>query len=249
MRKHTMLRTTVRSAGWVLTLALLGGCAAYDRGAAPPAASLPPLGAVAMSDQQVATALQQSLYQGVEAAVGALGRPNGFWSNAAVRIPLPGGLAKAEGTLRTLGLNQTLDAFQLALNNAAEQATPQVTEYFSQAIRQMTFDDVRGVLQGGEDAATQYLKRTAGPALEAQLRLKVEAATAQAGATQKYKALMSEYGPILQKAGVEGTDLDAFVTARTLDGIFYMLAAEEGRIRRNPRARTTELMRQVFETP
>lgn len=234
---------------WALTLGVLGGCAAYDPGTAQPAASPPPQGAAAMSDLQVATALQQSLYQGVESAVSALGRPNGFWGNAAVRVPLPAGLAKAERTLRALGLNQPLDAFHLALNSAAEQATPQAAQYFSEAIRQMTVEDVRGVLQGGEDAATQYLKRTAGPALEAQVRLKVETATARAGATQRYKALMSEYGPILQKAGVESTDLDAFVTARTLDGIFYMLAAEEARIRRNPRARTTELMRQVFETP
>ncbi|MFA5941259.1 MAG: DUF4197 domain-containing protein [Sinimarinibacterium sp.] len=239
------MQSQLRTGAWALALGLLSGCVAYDPGAAQPAASAPP--AVALSELQIATALQQSLYQGVETAVGILGRPTGFWSNAAVRIPLPASLAKAERTLRTLGLNQPLDAFHLALNNAAEQATPQVAQYFSEAIRQMTIEDVRGVLQGGEDAATQYLRRTAGPALEAQVRLKVEAATQQAGATQKYKSLMGDYGPLLQKAGVEGTDLDAFVTTNTLDGIFYMVAAEEARIRRNPRARTTDLMRQVFD--
>lgn len=231
-----------------MTLGMLGGCAAYDPGATQATASPSPQGAGTLTDPQITTALQQSLQQGVEAAVGALGRPNGFWGNAAVRIPLPPGLAKAESALRMLGLNQSLDAFQLALNAAAEQATPQVTEYFAQAIRQMTIEDVRGVLQGGPDAATQYLRQAAGPALEAQVHLKVQEATAQAGATQKYKALTSEYGPVLQKAGVEGADVDAFVTTKTLDGIFYMLAAEEARIRRNPRARSTDLMRQVFET-
>lgn len=244
MTMHSRVRVGV----WALMLGMLGGCAAYDPGATQPVASAPPARAATLSDLQISTALQQSLYQGVETAVTALGRPNGFWGNAAVRIPLPPGLAKAESVLRTLGLNQSLDAFQLALNAAAEQATPQVTEYFAQAIQQMTIEDVRGVLQGGPDAATQYLRQAAGPALEAQVRLKVQAATEQAGVTQKYKALTSEYGPILQKAGVEGADLDAFVTAKTLDGIFYMLAAEEARIRRNPRARGTDLMRQVFET-
>ncbi|MEQ1439781.1 DUF4197 domain-containing protein [Fontimonas sp. SYSU GA230001] len=241
-KSHTMIRMTA----WVLPLALLSGCAAYDPGAAGPAPASPPPSVATLGDAQIDAALRDSLQQGVEAALAVLGRPNGFWSNAAVRIPLPAGLAKAESTLRRAGLNQALDAFHLALNSAAEQAAPQAARYFSEAIRQMTIEDVRGVLQGGDDAATQYLRRTSGPALEAQLRLKVAAATQQAGATQKYKALMADYGPILRAAGVEGTDLDAFVTAKTLDGIFYMIAAEEARIRRDPRARATELMREVF---
>lgn len=223
---------------------LAGGCAGLNEDVLRQAAGV--MQPQPVAESEIAGALKDALAQGVGAAIGSLGRSNGFWGNLAVRVPLPAPLAKAEPTLRKLGMGARLDEFHLALNRAAEQATPQVAGAFGDAIREMSLDDARAILDGGEDAATQYFRRAAGPSLAALIRPTVEATTRNVGVTQKYKALMSDYGPILARAGVGDTDLDTLVTDRTVDGIFYAVAAEEARIRRDPRARTTELMRRVF---
>jgi hypothetical protein len=223
---------------------LLTGCALLDvQGKAQPpyAVSRP-----APDAGQIDGGLRDALAQGVATAVATLGRPNGFWGNAAVRIPLPSQLARAEPTLRRLGMGARVDEFQRALNQAAEEATPYAAEVFGHALRQMTLADAQSILRGSEDAATQYFRRSAGPALASQLRPYVVATTQRVGVTQRYKSLVGDHATLLQRAGMEPLDLDDYVTGRTLDGLFFMLAAEEARIRRDPRARGTELMRQVF---
>lgn len=195
---------------------------------------------------QIDGGLRDALAQGVATAVATLGRPNGFWGNPAVRIPLPPQLARAEPTLRRLGMGARVDEFQRVLNQAAEEATPYAAEVFGQALRQLTLTDAQAILRGGEDAATQYFRRSAGPALASKLRPYVAATTQRVGVTQRAKALIGDHAALLQRAGMEPLDIDDYVTGRTLDGLFFMLAAEEARIRRDPRARGTELMRQVF---
>jgi len=237
--------TRTRTMATALCL-LLGGCAGLDEGVLRQVSGVMQGEPAPLGESEIAAGLREALAQGVSGAVGVLGRTNGFWSNAAVRIPLPKELAKAESTMRKLGLGARVDELHLTLNRAAEQAVPHVAELFGDAIRQMTLADARAILQGGENAATDYFRRTTGAALEARVRPYVEATTNSVGVTQKYKALISDYGPLLQRAGVESTDLDAYVTAEAVDGLFYMIAAEEARIRRDPRARTTELLRRVF---
>lgn len=223
---------------------LLAACAPVDIEQRPQGA--PAVVAPAPSTAQIDGGLRDALAQGVTTAVAALGRPNGFWGNAAVRIPLPPQLARAEPTLRRLGMGARVDEFQRALNQAAEEATPYAAEVLGQAIRQLTLSDAQSILRGGDDAATAYFRRSAGPALETRLRPYVAATTQRVGATQRYKSLLGDHTALLQRAGMAPLDLDDYVTARTLDGLFFMLAAEEARIRRDPRARGTELMRQVF---
>ncbi len=200
----------------------------------------------ALAESEIVAGLREALAQGTTSAITTLGRSNGFWGNPAVRIPLPEQLRKVEQTMRAAGLGGQIDEFQLTLNRAAEKAVPEVADIFGNAVREMSVADARGILGGGQDAATQYFRRTAGDAIQARFRPIVQSATQTVGVTQQYKSLMSSYGPLLQLAGVKDTDLDAYVTGKAVDGLFYSIAAEEARIRRDPRARTTELLRKVF---
>lgn len=225
---------------------LLGGCATLNESLHQVSGAMQAGTQAAPAEAEIAAGLKEALAQGVTTAINSLGRTNGFWSNAAVRVPLPKNLAKAESTLRKLGMGARVDEFQLALNRAAEQAVPQVADVFGDAVRQMSLADARAILQGEQDAATQYFRRAAGTALEAKVRPYVETTTQNVGVTQKYKSLMSDYGPLLERAGFADTDLDGYVTGKAIDGLFFQIAAEEARIRRDPRARATELMRRVF---
>ncbi len=238
----------IRSRMWAASLCVLvGGCAGLDaRSFGPISEVWPAATPAALGEADIADGLKSALAQGVTAAIAGLGRTDGFWGNAAVRIPLPRSLEKAEDALRMLGQGARIDAFQLTLNRAAEQAVPQVAEVFGDAVRRMTLADARAILQGQPDAATQYFRRATAAALPARVRPYIEAATQKVGVTQQYKALMSDYGPLLQRAGVADTDLDGYVTDKALDGLFHAIAAEEARIRRDPAARSTEILRRVF---
>jgi len=175
-----------------------------------------------------------------------------------VRIPLPGKLEQAGKLARQLGQGAKVDAFELSMNRAAEKAVPQVAEIFGDAIRKMTLDDARGILTGGDHAATDYFRRVAGEALTARIHPIVAKATDSVGVTQKYKAFMSgsssgALGGLLgaldhDKSTHGGTalDLDDYVTAKTLDGLFTEIGAQEQSIRTNPGARTTDLLKKVF---
>lgn len=199
-----------------------------------------------LPDNALADAVREALTQGAGQAVGQLGRVNGFWSNAAVRVPLPDALVRSAEALRKLGMGAKVDEFHRALNSAAEQAVPYAAEIFAGAVREMTLDDARAILAGGDDAATQLLRERSGAALTAQLLPYVTATTTRIGVTQRYKDLVAEYGALLRSSGIKELDLDAYVTQKSIDGVFYLMGAEEARIRRDPRARGSELMRQVF---
>lgn len=199
-----------------------------------------------VSESEIVLGLREALAQGTTRAVTQLGRSDGFWQNLAVRVPLPDSLAKGEKMLRRVGMGGRIDEFHLTLNRAAERAVPEAADLFGNAVRQMTIADARGILQGADDAATQFFRRTAGEALRARILPIVHKATQQVGVTQQYKRMVQNYGPMLQMAGVRDTDLDAFVTAKALDGLFLVVADEEKRIRQNPVARTSEILRRVF---
>lgn len=207
----------------------------------------PPTQAAAsgLPTSDVAAGLKEALAQGTTHAIKTLGRADGFWGNPAVRIPLPDPLQKTESLLRSLGQGKKVDAFQLSLNRAAERAVPEVADIFGDAIRTMTLDDARAILAGPPDAATQYFRRVAGERLAQRIRPIVADATGRVGVTRKYKALAG--GPLGALGGMGGAlDLDGYVTDKTLDGLFATIAEQEKEIRRNPAARTSELLRRVF---
>lgn len=236
----------------LLVLAALAGCAAdgtmsgdmgrilEGMGGGTPGSSAP------LTETEILGGLREALGQGTTRAIHTLGRSDGFWADALVRIALPESVRKIEGAARRLGQGALVDEFHLTLNRAAEQAVPQVADIFGNAVRRMSFADARGILFGADDAATQFFRRTTASALHDKVRPIVAATTQRVGVTQQYKRIVTQYGPLMQMAGVKPTDLDAYVTSAALDGLFLKIADEEKRIRDNPVARTTELLRRVF---
>ncbi len=200
----------------------------------------------ALSESDMAAALRQALEQGVDHAVKQLGRPGGFLDDSRVRIPMPEKLQWVETTLRRLGQDRLADEFVASMNSAAEQAVPEVVDVFGAAIRGMSLADARAILQGPDDAATRYFRRTSSDALMARMRPIVEQATGRAGVTSAYKSMMRRAGGLGSLLGSDGTDLDGYVTRKTLDGLFLMIAEQEKRIRENPVERSTALLRKVF---
>ncbi len=193
---------------------------------------------------QIDAALKEALRLGAERAVEYLGKPGGFLDNPRVHIPLPGALDTVAQGLRAAGQGALVDQFETTMNRAAEAAIPQTLEIVEETISGMTLEDARAILEGGDDAATRYLQEKAGPALARAIRPIVSRTTDQVGATAAYKQLVG--GSMLGGLLGSSLDLDDYVTRKTLDGLFTMLAEEEKRIRTNPAARTTELLKSVF---
>ncbi len=198
-----------------------------------------------LSNSDIAAGLKAALAQGTRSAVSQLGRSDGFWGNAAARIPLPAPLAKLERTVRGIGMGGFVDQFHLSLNRAAEQAVPVAADVFAQSLQKLTLNDVRGILTGPDDAATQYFKRSTTATLTAKFRPLVAKATANVGVAQSYKQLAVSAGPFATALGAP-SDLDGYVTQKALDSLFVQVAAEEARIRSNPAARGSAILKKVF---
>ncbi len=206
-----------------------------------------------LSQDQMVLGLREALNKAVERAVMELGHDGGFLTNLHVRIPMPQQLQTVEKTLRTVGEGQLADEFIATMNHAAEQAVPQATAVFIDAVQHMTIADARSILAGPDDAATQYFRRLTETNLYQRFLPVVKSATDSTGVTSTYKRLLgtihqNKYlGPLesifMQNQAV---DIDAYVAGRALDGLFTMAAQEEARIRRDPVARTSELLQRVF---
>lgn len=199
-----------------------------------------------LSTDQITRGLKEALGKGLDKAVAQLGHEGGFLTNMNVRIPLPENLRTVEKVLRRVGQEQLADEFVVTMNHAAEKAVPAAAGVFANSLKQMTVDDARGILKGPDNAATEYFRRTAGPELRDKFRPIVATATADAGVTAAYKNLMDKASfasPFLSK---ESVDLDDYVTARASDGLFKLIAEEEKKIRQDPVARTTDVLRSVF---
>lgn len=200
----------------------------------------------ALSTQEMNGGLKEALSVGVQRAIELLGRDGGYLNDKTVRIPLPGVLAKAESGLRMVGQGKLADEFITTMNRAAERAVPEAASIFADAIRSMTLQDAQGILQGPDDAATQYFRTTSGERLAQAIAPIVKDATEQAGVTSAYKRMVGGSGMLGGMMGGSALDLDKYVTDKTLDGLFFKLAAEEKAIRQNPLARSTDLLKKVF---
>jgi Protein of unknown function (DUF4197) len=211
---------------------------------------------VELTEDEIGKALREALAQGVERSVAKLGQTNGFLSDAKIRIPMPTGLQTAESMLRKVGQGKMVDDFVAALNRAAEQAVPESGPVLGDAIRQMTMEDARQILNSTNTAAaTDFFRRTSHTNLQTRLLPLVKKATDQAGVTSNYKRLLDKAGMGSSSflggigrsvLGVESLDVDDYVTRKTLDGLFVKIAEEEKRIRENPAARATALLQRVF---
>jgi hypothetical protein len=198
-----------------------------------------------ISNADAGAGLKKALDQGINQAVGKLGVSDGFLKNPAVKIDLPPKLAKAQSMMRMLGVGDQMDKLVVSMNRAAEAAVPESKPLLKQALKQMTLEDAKHILTGGDDAATQYFKRAT------YTELKVKFAPTIAAATQKVK-LAETYDTVAKKAvalGIlkpEDASLESYVTDKTLDGLFLMMAQEERAIRKDPRGQASALLKKVF---
>ena len=208
--------------------------------AAEPVAAL-----AALSSQDKTAALRTALTQGAQAAVGRLGVVDGFLGNPEVKIPLPGKLKKGEKMLRTLGLGDEADELVTAMNRAAEAAVPEAKVLLVDAVKNLSVQDATSILTGGDDAATQYFRRTTSDKLSAKFLPIVQKSTAKVGTAQKYNELAgqaSKFGLVDAKdASVEN-----YVTQKALDGLFVMMAKEEKAIRTDPLGQSSKILKKVF---
>lgn len=197
------------------------------------------------SDGDIVQGLKQALQIGTARAVETVSATNGFYDNPKIKIPLPGAVQKVEPALRLVGYGDKVDAFELSMNRAAEKATPQAKALFVDSIKAMSFDDARKVLSGGDNAATQYFEEKTSGQLQEMFKPIVNQTMAEVGVTRAYQDLDAKVQTI-PMAGNMRFDLDQYVTDRTMSGLFTMLGEEETKIRQDPAARTTDLLKEVF---
>ncbi|MFK7862335.1 MAG: DUF4197 domain-containing protein [Granulosicoccus sp.] len=198
-----------------------------------------------LSADEITRGLKEALITGSGAVVSQLGQANGFSGDPSIRIPLPSSLVKARDIASKVGLEGSFDDLELKLNQAAEEATPKARELFFGAIRSMSVEDAKGILQGPDNAATEYFRGKTGESLQAQMRPIVDQALAQVGAVSSFNQLLDRYNKIPLAPKIEA-DLTGHVVDEGSDGIFYYLAQEEKSIRENPLKRTSEILQRVF---
>jgi len=198
-----------------------------------------------VGEVRIGAALKQALQVGTENAVRLTGRTDGYFRNEAIKILLPEQLRTLASGLRTVGLGAQVDELVLGMNRAAERAAPQAKQIFWDAIGAMTIDDARQILGGGDTAATEYFRARTSGALAAAFRPVVEASMREVGVTRQYAELYRR-AQAIPFLNVEAYDLDRYVVTRALDGLFHVVGDEEKKIRTDPAARVTELLREVF---
>jgi hypothetical protein len=201
--------------------------------------------AAVLSNDKIISGLKEAMKVSTGKAVASTGKPDGFLKNESIKILLPEKLRTAGRGMRLIGMGPQLDDLEVGMNRAAEQATPMAKEIFLNALYKMTFDDARGILTGGDHAATDYFRRQSSEELTTAFKPIVHRTMEQVGVIKQYNQLSqnSVAGPLLK---AQGLDMDEYVLGKTLDGLFYVLAQEEKNIRKDPAARTTDLLREVF---
>jgi hypothetical protein len=219
-----------------------------------------------LTDTQIGAGLREALDKGVKQAIGQLGKKDGFFDDKQVRIPMPSQLKMVETGLRKAGMGKYADAFVLAMNRAAEKAVPETAKVFSDTISNMSIADARKILGGTDHAATDYFRQNSGPALQTAILPIVKEYTQKADVTKYYKKMMAVYeqygAPLVEQSGVnkymgmiggasdgstfDAKDIDGYITQKGIDGLFTVIGDEEKKIRTEPAARTTDLLKKVF---
>jgi len=198
-----------------------------------------------LDESTIVAGLKDALSIGTKNAVALVSKPKGYFGNEAIKILLPDKIQNAAELLGKLGYQQQVDEFIMSMNHAAEQAAPKAASYFGDAIKKMSIEDARKILSGGNTAATDYFKSKTWAKLYDDFKPSVTKSMNQVGVTQKYNALM-DMVPAVPFAKPESVDLNHYVTTKALDGLFYMVGQEEQKIRTNPVAQTTDLLKKVF---
>ncbi|MCS4240467.1 DUF4197 domain-containing protein [Myroides odoratus] len=199
-----------------------------------------------LSQDQIGKGLKEALDKGIQEQVSQLAKPDGFFKNEMVKIMLPEELQKVDKTLRSMGMGSVADQGLQLLNRAAEDAVKEATPIFVQAIKELTFNDAKNILLGGQSSATTYLKEKTSKQLAGKFAPVIEESLSQVGATKVWEGIFTKYNSLPLVSPVD-PNLTNYVTEKTMDGVFTMIAVEENKIRGNEdNSRSTTLLKDVF---
>jgi hypothetical protein len=229
-----------------LALALLvglAGCASLQDGSL---GDILNTGNPALDESTVTAGLKEALRTGTERSVKSVGAVDGYLANALIRIAVPEDLRGVATKLRQVGLGSYVTELETGMNRAAEAAAGEATAVFRDAILSMTIADAFDILEGGPHAATDYFSSRTRATLAARYRPIVSREMQEVGVARLYDSMLDVYDAIPLTTKPALVELDGYVTDKALDGLFTVLATEEARIRSDPAARTTELLRRVF---
>ena len=198
-----------------------------------------------ITDAEALRGVRQALIDGSLAAVARLGVENGYFGNPTVKIPLPPSLQRVERGLRTFGMRREADELVLAMNRAAEAAVPEAKQLLTDAVRKMSVQDAKGILSGGDTAATDYFRRATRTQLTQRFLPIVKRATDRVGLAQQYNSL-AEQGAALGLVKEDEASIERYVTQKALDGLYFMIGEQEKAFRRDPVGATSSIVRKVF---
>lgn len=198
-----------------------------------------------LSNDDIVSGLKEALSLGATNGANKLSAVDGFFANAAIKVLMPPEAQKVESTLRSMGMGKLVDDAILSMNRAAEEAAKSAAPIFLNAIKGMSFQDALGILRGNDTAATSYLKGKTIGSLTSAFTPTIDSALSKTGATQHWKAVFEAYNkvPLVKKVN---TNLSGYVTERALNGLFFQVAQEESKIRKDPAARVSETLKKVF---
>ena len=230
---------------YLVILAVLGACTAAQINQAISTANQTLNGEAPLTTNEVADGLKEALIKGISKGSDQTSKLDGYFKNEAIKILFPPDVQRVEEKLRQIGLGGEVDKFVMTLNRGAEEAAKEAKPIFITAIKSMTIDDAWGILKGQPDAATQYLKRTTSTQLKEKFSPVIQSSLDKVNATKYYGNLVTTYNgiPFVDKVN---PDLNDYATDKAIEGLFFMIAKEEREIRRDPVARTTDLLRRVF---
>jgi hypothetical protein len=224
------MRTSIASLG------LLAGLVT----AAPAGAQL-----ASLSNQDAVAGLKDALVQSSGKAVSQLGAVDGFLGNAQVKIPLPDSIKRVESALRMVGMGRQADELVVSMNRAAEMAVKEATPILTDSVKKMSVQDAKGILTGGDDAATQYFRRSTSEQLTQRFLPIVKKMTAKVQLAEQYNNLAGQaatFGLVKQ----EDANIDNYVTRKALDGLFLVIAEQERAIRKDPVGAASGIAKKVF---
>ena len=198
-----------------------------------------------LTGSEASAGLKAALDQGVASAVASLGKTDGFWSNPKVKIPLPENLQRAKSALKLMGKGREVDELERGINRAAEEAVPLSKQLLTNAVKSMTVEDAKRILTGGDDSVTQFFKARTAPQLTERFLPVVGKVTAKSGLAQQYNSLAGQAAQFGLVKADEAT-VERYVTQKALDGLYTMIGEEERKIRANPVAAGSDIVRRVF---
>ena len=198
-----------------------------------------------MDNDTAVSGLKEALSIGTENAVKSVSQTDGYFKNKMIRILMPEKIQKVADVLSKVGYQKEVDDFVLSMNRAAEKAAPKAASYFVGAIKEMSVEDAGGILKGGDTAATDFFKKKTNAKMYESFKPIISSSMNEVGVTSSYKNMMARYEsiPFMDK---QSLDLDHYVTNKSLDGLFYMVGQEEKKIRTDPAAQVTDLLKTVF---